>query len=350
MSYENPVVGGTVLRTAAIQSPNFQPPPEIEGWSIQQNGNAYFGNITATGTITGSSFDGTDFIINQEGAFFYDGTPATGNLLLSIASAAGTDAYGNTYQAGFATYNGSANSMRLNGTELLLFAAAGFGETTVNTSVTAGDSPIITLVGGALSSSVGGSIYESSTSTTDQLNLVGPHTATDTELSHVDVILQTQSGNAEANGTLDYESAAGNVAALTWGVGGGALLGTVTATHPGTSPGTAETWQTPTLDTGWTVTGANVPVQYKLLPDGNVMIRGEVLTTEAVAAGSTIFTMPAGYIPAVMQEFITVSTIAIVAGTPMVSVLNSSGNVKNGQAFTAAGQTLRFDGVIYSTN
>jgi hypothetical protein len=39
-------------------------------------------------------------IINQSGVFIYSGTPASGNLVVSIAPAAGTDQFGNTYPKG----------------------------------------------------------------------------------------------------------------------------------------------------------------------------------------------------------------------------------------------------------
>ena len=118
MTPGNPVVGGTVLRRAAIQSPNFTPSP-LAGWAINADGTAYFADVTAEGTITastftgnaingvtitGSTFDGTNFVINSAGAFFYSGTPAAGNLTASIASAAGTDGEGNNYVAGHASY------------------------------------------------------------------------------------------------------------------------------------------------------------------------------------------------------------------------------------------------------
>jgi hypothetical protein len=67
------------------------------------------GSITGTtisgSTINGSTFTGTDFVINSAGAFFYSGTPAAGNLIASIAAAAGTDSHTNTYPAGITSYN-----------------------------------------------------------------------------------------------------------------------------------------------------------------------------------------------------------------------------------------------------
>lgn len=184
MTPDNPVVGSTVLRRPAIQSPNFNMAAQT-GWSIDANGNAYFFNVTATGTITsttvvvqgsaggvfvysgspalgnlivsaagatatdaygnsypeginvtagtisgttisGSSFDGTDFILNTSGAFFYSGTPASGNLIASVVSAAGTDGFGNAYNAGIWSYAAS-------GVKAGLTSASGSGTLSIDT-------------------------------------------------------------------------------------------------------------------------------------------------------------------------------------------------------------------------
>jgi hypothetical protein len=71
--------------------------PVVPGLDVTQ------GAITGT-VITGSTFSGTDFVINSAGAFFYSGTPAAGNLISSIAGAAGADAFGNAYLAGTTAY------------------------------------------------------------------------------------------------------------------------------------------------------------------------------------------------------------------------------------------------------
>lgn len=43
---------------------------------------------------------GNTTVINSSGLFVYNGTPAAGTLLMSVAPAAGTDPYGNTYPQG----------------------------------------------------------------------------------------------------------------------------------------------------------------------------------------------------------------------------------------------------------
>lgn len=99
--FSNPLVGGDgTLVYPQIQSPDFSIPAKT-GWSIMKNGDAYFFNITAEGTIT------TTTLIAQGatgGMFVYAGTPAAGNLIASAAGQAGTDAQGNDYVAGIGAY------------------------------------------------------------------------------------------------------------------------------------------------------------------------------------------------------------------------------------------------------
>jgi len=116
----NPIVGGTVLRIPAIQSPNYV--AGVSGWQVKISGDAEFNSITVRG-----QFEGTDFVINTSGAFFYSGTPAAGNLIASITNAAGTDAETNAYLAGFVTYgivSGQLTAVQINGSTLRWSTAA----------------------------------------------------------------------------------------------------------------------------------------------------------------------------------------------------------------------------------
>lgn len=96
----DPVVGSTILRRPSIQSPNFQ--TGASGWTVNSDGSAEFNNLTFRGTL-----EGAEFIINTAGAFFYSPSEAAGNLIASIAPAAGTDALGNHFVAGIASYGGT---------------------------------------------------------------------------------------------------------------------------------------------------------------------------------------------------------------------------------------------------
>ena len=126
----NPVVGGTVLRRPAIQSPNFV--TTVSGWTINADGSAEFNNLTIRGT-----FSGTDYILSAAGLFLYSGTPAAGNLIASIAPASVTaDSFANTVKGGgFAAYDGTgeigllaAGFLQLIPSGLAAGGAAGFVE------------------------------------------------------------------------------------------------------------------------------------------------------------------------------------------------------------------------------
>lgn len=89
---ENPVVGGTVLRRAAIQSPNFV--TGVSGWTINQDGSAEFNNVTIRGGIT----------IGGTALYYSTPAPQANTLVASIAASGGTDTAGNVYLAGITTY------------------------------------------------------------------------------------------------------------------------------------------------------------------------------------------------------------------------------------------------------
>ena len=116
---ENPVVGGTALRRAAIRSPNYV--AGLTGWTINIDGSAEFNNLTIRGT-----FKGNDFILDATGFYLYSGAPALGNLILSVTAAAGTDPEGNTVPAaGVTSYASSTQWSNLNAAVLSFQAAAG---------------------------------------------------------------------------------------------------------------------------------------------------------------------------------------------------------------------------------
>lgn len=92
--FQHDIAGGSGnLIITALQSPNFSLADKT-GWAILKNGDAFFFNITAEGSVTSNTV-----IVNGggDGVFVYDGTPALGTLVVAIASAAGTDPYGNRY-------------------------------------------------------------------------------------------------------------------------------------------------------------------------------------------------------------------------------------------------------------
>ena len=86
--FNNPIIGGGGgLVYPSIHSPNFI--TGVSGWTINKDGSAEFNNLTVRGT-----FFGTDWIMNANGLFFYNGTPANNNLIIAIAPVATTDPFG----------------------------------------------------------------------------------------------------------------------------------------------------------------------------------------------------------------------------------------------------------------
>lgn len=74
MQPNNPIVGGTVLRRPAIQSPNYV--AGSTGWAIVVDGSAEFNNLTARGTFIVGTVPGTHIVLD----------PATGNLVMYDSS------------------------------------------------------------------------------------------------------------------------------------------------------------------------------------------------------------------------------------------------------------------------
>lgn len=92
--------GNGSLVLPSVFSPNFL--AGVSGWTINSDGSAQFNNLDIRGI-----FNGTNYVINTSGAFFYSGAPAANNLLLSITNGTGVDGFGNLYFAGLTVYNKS---------------------------------------------------------------------------------------------------------------------------------------------------------------------------------------------------------------------------------------------------
>lgn len=107
-SFPQDVVAGTQLVIPSIHSPNYV--TNVSGWTINLDGSAEFNNLTIRGT-----FSGTNFIVNSSGAFFYSPSEAFGNLIVSIASAAGTDSFGNAYPQGINVTTGTISGTTISG-------------------------------------------------------------------------------------------------------------------------------------------------------------------------------------------------------------------------------------------
>jgi len=124
------LAAGIVLVRPALRSPGYV--AGSAGWTVNLDGSAEFNNVTVRGTLQSSNFvtgvsgwqllnsghaEFNDVTIRGGtslggNAFYYSGTPANGNLVLSIAATAGTDPFGNAYNDGLTVYgaNGSVHT------------------------------------------------------------------------------------------------------------------------------------------------------------------------------------------------------------------------------------------------
>jgi hypothetical protein len=269
--FGNPIVGGTVLRIPAIQSPNYS--AGSAGWTINIDGSAEFNNLTIRGT-----FAGTDFVMNSSGLFVYSGTPAANNLIASIAAAAGTDAYGNAYPSGICALNyaGATFVQLLNGA----LAAGGIVSGAADTTNAAGFAYVL---GG------GGKPF---------LHIASPLYPSGGYTDPALLLLQPGVPGAGLNGSsrpiaILIDDAATSAADLN-------LSGACIKTNE--SGATPYTWQTPTYATGFAgggYSGTNyAPIQYRLDAEDNLVIVGTCHNTASVTNSPTVFTLPVGYRPA----------------------------------------------------
>jgi hypothetical protein len=288
--FSNPIIGGGGgLVYPSIHSPNFI--TGVSGWTINKDGSAQFNNLTIRGV-----FEGTDFIINSAGAFFYSGTPAAGNLVTSITSAAGSDQFGNSYEAGVQIHSTGSSGANINlttsGGVPLGFFSTGAAEETTAANIQA----LITDPGSA-----------------ELLTLfaVGPQIATYIDYVNMQLNGPSKDGADTAGGALAYSDRVTGTEhlPLEWGAPGVIIYaGTIGALEPGTGTASVAMVQetlhalTP-LTNGWAGSGNGVNgFNYELLPDGTVYLEWDLQTPNNNPG--VIGTLPAAYRPSVARNII----------------------------------------------
>jgi hypothetical protein len=275
VSFSNPVTGGQgALIRPAIKSPNFV--HNVSGWSINRDGSAEFNNGTFRGTVTAGSFQGTDFVINTSGAFFYSGVPAAGNLIASIAPGSGSDVFGNGYLGGFTSYDDAAGFfVNMLGSELV------YGPVTAGTPITAG--------AGTIASS-GAEIIVSS-----------PVTVADPSL--VSLELDSGAANSAPLGTSPRATFHSSSTVPVLVQAQGAFVAMDPAQLPSLEP---YTWQPTSGATNWSVgdfAGTYGALQYRIDNEDNLHAVGAVHMVLAAGLAAGTYTIlnaavPAAYRPA----------------------------------------------------
>jgi hypothetical protein len=349
--FSNAIIGGAQkLIRRAIQSPNYV--PATTGWSINKDGSAEFSTLTSRGMIVVQSSTG--------GVFVYSGTPANGNLIASMASASGTDAYGNTYPQGFGASVGSmAGGIIQPGTVTAAAIAAG---AIVAGKIAAGAIDAMTITGATVQTAAsgarlamtgntlvmydaGGLVVMSQDATTGKLTIYQTGSAQkayvrmDTAFGTPEVAINVNSAKYVADGGMGHTETAGDggipttqissgasggrnsaqlilfgqstttgssapVAEFTVGAGGAVI--TDAPIYPFNSgTGVVETWHAVPLAAGWTNFGAGHPTaQYRKLASPANCIEVIGRTSHAAVAGTTALStaLPAGYRPTNAQD------------------------------------------------
>lgn len=245
--------------------------------------------------LPAKSLSGVNFTINANGAFFYLGTPAHGNLIISLVpgtvSVIDNPTLNNTAPPGVTIGNNTS-------TQINLFSAGtqGFLQILWNN---------LNFSGGSITGVIGSFA---------QMNISGP---ANTAAGHTDFVtfqMNSSDGVSAANYNLVYVDPAGTPEFYATMNDLGLTLFAVAAMHgvlPGTgtspsNPAQPESWHVvgsagqPAFQNGWTGSGSAFNgARFRLAPNGagEVEIQLDIINTTATG-NSTVFTLPAGYFKA----------------------------------------------------
>lgn len=361
MGFNNPLTGlnGSLIYPQ-VKSPDFSLAGQT-GWAILKNGNAYFFNVTATGTITATSV----VVAGATGGLFiYSGVPAHGNLIGSWAGASGTDAFGNAYPQGLnvtvgAISGSTITGSTLDGTDFILNDNGAFFYN--------GSPGIGTL---ALSVAALNTVDPFGNNVIRGFNTYYPSERPGVTVGYPGASGQQLNVLSDANIPAEMQMATG------WNGSPGipyiqaVIAGGATSAHlilDGTNPNNAwfsspiqsilpggstpEVWHTAALTASFTNNGAaDAPPRYRIEPVGSgsvVRLDGTVVVNVAAVPGATaMFTLPAGYRPATRKRFTGDTNFAgATVGMTLVQVA-ASGVVTCGPNGTTA-QQLVLDGMTF---
>lgn len=282
--FTNPVFGGNTLIRPAVRSPNYQ--QGVQGWKINRDGSAEFNDLTLRGT-----FVGTDWIQNDDGQFFYSGPPALGNLVISLARAAGTDQFGNAYAAGITTYSagGTINTNDTATTWNATPSGAGIQIVVGGGSVLEQFSPSVVPGVTWNNGGVGASTQSRLGTNTPLTFLKSPGNSVGGGAATITLYGQPQTSNGDVTSEAIVD------AARTWVNGSQAWTSAPWQSH-------GETWNNPSYNAGWAGTttygglaGGLRTLQYRIDAEDNLWLLGTFVAS--TGAASAVFNLPVGYRP-----------------------------------------------------
>jgi len=230
-------------------------------FGIDDQGNLYLANSSGATAIYMDPDNGFIGIYDSSGT-------GDGNLITSLASSAGTDAWGNAYVDGFGTYGSD-------GAQIIAEFYAD-GESGILLAPQSGLTPDKIYppqaVGGTGGSGTGQwlalGLISGATAQTgvpeSQVTLYGGSSDGTTSIPHVSVY-----GGSSGDMICDINEHG------------------IVAANP-TTANIAETWHTITLDSGWSVPSGYPAPRYRLLPDGNVQLDGLAEYSSAFTAATSL--------------------------------------------------------------
>lgn len=338
--FDNDIVNASnELTRASMESPNYV--HGVSGWTINKDGTAEFNNLTVRGT-----FYGLNFILNNQGLFFYSGPPALGNLVLSIVgSIAGVDPFGNAYKPGVAIYKGNALA------NLVVDPGSGV--------------PALNMPSGNGSESQFGSVYTiggnvGAANEYSTLWIKGPASSFDNASASLAFISSYKDGSAIFDGNLmvggtsiAYWTTNGlHLETPLWGNAGILSIGDNLQMVAGKGLiGRDPTWVTVGLASGWTNRGGNYPtfqVMRTGIAPGMCLIQGYIQCTTSPANGAACATFgPAYYNPSTVQsiQFWSYGGTAVLNASQMHLEITVSGAVNVWGVTTPGTLAIGFQGM-----
>lgn len=328
--FSNSTVGGIGnLIRSWIQSVPFI--SGSSGWRISKNGNAEFNALTARGIV---------ILSGSNGIFIYNGTPAAGSLVGSIAATAGTDSFGNNYPVGIQFTDGVRSVL----STMSNFAGTGAPQIRWKTG------------GSTEKDSMRSScaIQGSGANRAYTAQHTGPSNSNGFDDFTLIQFLSSEDGFQAANGALIYvpvTGSGGSSVSHTWDWAGLKAIGTFTGVQPGTgtsysNTAIGESWHTLILAGGFQpLAGFGVPrYQYEGTNGGRLRLSGAVQLTANQAQSTQFSTVPAGWAPATVRYFLTANNLS--GGTGRIESLHvqPGGGLEIGNA-GSTGNYVFLDGV-----
>jgi hypothetical protein len=286
VTFRNPILGagGSTLLRPAIQSPNFI--HGVSGWSINRAGNAEFNDLVIRGTYMGQNY-----VISEDGLFFYSGTPAAGNMTGSWAPAAGVDGFGNAYPAGLEIYS-TLGSILLSAVDGILQSVGSSGRQ-------------VTVADGSIQWSAPGSAGNGSLdigATLREMDWQSGQLAVADRIARLAVVSSTGTPAAGNQDTSPRSSTTGGVGVPAYHYVSGAVVKSDGAGS------TSEVWQVAggngaAFNTNWlassTFNGSTgwPTVQYRKDAEDNLVVTGCFKTSASWTTGGSPFTLPTAFRP-----------------------------------------------------